>query len=202
MNVQEVVGKFFESTCSLTEKIQQLKKSLESFLGASLQSVLLPTDAITTDGEIRLFDEGDLQKLVVERPPFLLVEKAVSIGSDYILSTARITPERCAGHFPDRPVVPLIRMCEATAQTGMLLVALNAGESVVPVAVASGESRTLTKTFTEPPVTLLVEGRKVKERPGIMYVVDGKIHANGGEVAILSGIKYLVPPKEYVFPKK
>ena len=105
------------------------------------------------------------------------------------------------GHFPGHPVVPLIRMCEATAQTGMILVALNAGKDVIPVAVASGESKTLTKRFTEPPVSLLIEARKVKERAGILYVVNGKIHANGEEIAFLDGIKYMLPHKGHVLPR-
>jgi len=179
---------------------KQPKELLEEFFGVSLRTVSLPPDELISKSEIKFLTWENLQELVIERPPFLLLERTVSIGDAYMLATAAITPERCLGHFPGHPVVPLIRMCEATAQAGMVLVALNMGRGFVPVAMASGESRTLTKKFTEPPVTLVIEARKVRERRGVLYVVDGKIHANGEEIAVLSGIKYMVLPREYVVP--
>lgn len=171
------------------------KLEIENFLG-----VPLPPKLILPEAPVRVLDKPDLESLLLERKPFFLVDKAVVIGKELAFAVVTINPEQCAGHFPGRPIVPLIRMCEATAQTGVILVAANVASDHAPIAIGSGSSEALTKSFVEPPVTLLIEVKKISEKFGALFVIEGKIYVKGDEVAQLKGIKYLAPHKSKVVP--
>ena len=169
------------------------KVAIENFLG-----IPLPNKIVLPDGGFVLLDSDRLGERVLEQKPFFLIERAVGIGTDYVLAVAAITEKHCAGHFPGRPVVPLIRMCEAAAQAGVIVVALSCGRDHVPIACGSASSKALTRKFIEPPVTLLIEARKVDERFGAFFIVDSKMYAEGIGVAQLKGIEYLIPPRSRI----
>lgn len=172
------------------------KAEIENFLG-----VPLPQKFVLPEASVKLLDLSDLEELLLERRPFFLIDKAVVIGKDLAFGVTTITPAQCAGHFPGHPIVPLIRMCEATAQAGVVLVAANVASDHSPIAIGSGSSEALTKSFVEPPVTLLIEVKKISEKFGALFVVEGKIYVNGNEVAQLKGIKYLAPHKSKIVPQ-
>jgi len=71
-----------------------------------------------------VMDINDIKKMLPHRPPFLLVDKIMEIGEDYIVGVKNITMNEpfFVGHFPEEPVMPGVLQIEAMAQTGGLLV--------------------------------------------------------------------------------
>ncbi len=170
------------------------REEIKDFLG-----VLVPDEILIPDAETFFYTQEDLYDLVMERPPFFMVNRAVAIGTDMVLSVAHISVTRCEGHFPKRPIVPLIRMCECAAQSGLVLVALNVSDDKVPMAFGSGNSIARTKDVVEPPVTILFYGKKVREKMGL-FVVDSEFFVEGKNIGALQGIKCIAPLKTEIFP--
>ena len=71
-----------------------------------------------------VMDIDRIRELLPHRYPFLLVDKIIEIGGNYIVGVKNITSNEpfFTGHFPQEPVMPGVLQVEAMAQTGGLLV--------------------------------------------------------------------------------
>ncbi len=71
-----------------------------------------------------LMDNLRIRELLPHRYPFLLVDKIIERGSNYIVGVKNITANEpfFQGHFPQEPVLPGVLQIEAMAQTGGILV--------------------------------------------------------------------------------
>lgn len=71
-----------------------------------------------------LMDNNRIRELLPHRYPFLLVDKIIEKGANYIVGVKNITANEpfFTGHFPQEPVLPGVLQIEAMAQTGGLLV--------------------------------------------------------------------------------
>lgn len=169
--------------------------AIEKFL-----EVALPADTVLPDGGLKFFAEADINDLILERRPFFWIDKAVSIGNDFMLTSTLVTRAQCEGHFPDHPVVPLIEIFRIAAQTGLLLTALNIPDSQEPIAGGSGKNRAKTNEFIEAPAIILAEAIKTHYKMGL-YFIDTKIYANNFEVATAENIIYMPKPKSAILAK-
>ena len=71
-----------------------------------------------------VMDINRIRELLPHRYPFLLVDKIIEIGGNYIVGVKNITANEpfFQGHFPQEPVMPGVLQVEAMALTGGLLV--------------------------------------------------------------------------------
>ena len=71
-----------------------------------------------------LLDVNRIRELLPHRYPFLMVDKIIEIGSDYIVGVKSVSGNEpfFQGHFPTEPVMPGVLQIEAMAQVGGLLV--------------------------------------------------------------------------------
>ncbi len=62
----------------------------------------------------------DIQKILPHRPPFLLIDKILEIGDDYVVGLKNVTMNESffVGHFPNEPIMPGVLQIEAMAQVG------------------------------------------------------------------------------------
>lgn len=71
-----------------------------------------------------IMDNNQIREHLPHRYPFLLVDKIIDRGANYIVGVKNVTTNEpfFQGHFPQEPVMPGVLQVEAMAQTGGLLV--------------------------------------------------------------------------------
>lgn len=70
-----------------------------------------------------IHDVMSIREMLPHRPPFLLVDKIMSVSSTEVIGVKNVTMNEpfFVGHFPQEPVMPAVLITEAMAQTGGIL---------------------------------------------------------------------------------
>jgi beta-hydroxyacyl-ACP dehydratase FabZ len=133
-----------------------------------------------------MLDVKDIFKSIPHRYPFLLVDRILEIdGNEKVVGIKNVTinDNFFQGHFPSRPVMPGVLICEAMAQVGAIF-AHNArgGMTDDRVFVLTGLNNVKFKRPVEPGDQLRMELTCLKRRGSFwkmqgIATVDGKLVA-------------------------
>jgi beta-hydroxyacyl-ACP dehydratase FabZ len=133
-----------------------------------------------------MLDVKEIFKYIPHRYPFLLVDRVLEIeGDQRIVGIKNLTFNEFffQGHFPNRPVMPGVLVCEAMAQVGAILAHTSRGtREGEKVFVLTGLDQVKFKRPVEPGDQLRLELTAVKRRGSFwkmkgVAMVDGKIVA-------------------------
>ncbi|HEV8341052.1 MAG TPA: 3-hydroxyacyl-ACP dehydratase FabZ [Candidatus Binatia bacterium] len=133
-----------------------------------------------------MLDIKEIFKRLPHRYPFLLVDRIVEMeGNQRIVGIKNVTMNEgfFQGHFPNRPVMPGVLICEALAQVGAIFAfSLRRTMDDNRVFVLTGLDRVKFKRTVEPGDQLRLELSSVKRRGSFWKLrgvasVDGKVVA-------------------------
>ncbi len=70
----------------------------------------------------KIFETEDIQKLIPQRYPFLMIDRVIEASPEKVVAIKNlsITEQFFVGHFPDQKVMPGVLMIEAMAQAGIV----------------------------------------------------------------------------------
>ena len=133
-----------------------------------------------------MLEVKDILKYLPHRYPFLLVDKILQIdGEEKIIAIKNVSFNEnfFQGHFPNRPVMPGVLICEAMAQVGAIF-AHNArgGKEDNKVFVLTGLDNVKFKRPVEPGDQLRMELTCLKRR-GSFWKMHGSALVDGKLVA-------------------
>ena len=133
-----------------------------------------------------MLDVKEIFKRIPHRYPFLLVDRIVELeGDQRVVGIKNVTINEgfFQGHFPYRPVMPGVLICEAMAQVGsMLAFASRNSTDNEKVFMLTGLDRVKFKRQVEPGDQLRLELTSLKRRGSFwklwgVATVDGKVVA-------------------------
>jgi 3-hydroxyacyl-[acyl-carrier-protein] dehydratase len=133
-----------------------------------------------------MVDVKEIFKHIPHRYPFLLVDRIIEMEADQkIVGIKNVTVNEnfFQGHFPDRPVMPGVLICEAMAQVGAIFAHTSrGGMDREKVFVLTGLDRVKFKRPVEPGDQLRLELSCVRRRGSFwkmkgVAMVDGKVVA-------------------------
>ncbi len=133
-----------------------------------------------------MFEVKDILKYLPHRYPFLLVDKILEIhGEEKIVGIKNVSFNEnfFQGHFPNRPVMPGVLICEAMAQVGAIFVHnARGGMEDNKVFVLTGLDNVKFKRPVEPGDQLRMELTCLKRR-GSFWKMHGSASVDGQLVA-------------------
>ncbi len=131
-------------------------------------------------------DIMEIQKWLPHRYPFLLIDKVLDLVPDsYIVAQKNVTinEQFFEGHFPDKPVMPGVLICEAMAQAAAVFARYSE-----PVLLKEknlflvGADGFKWKKMVLPGDTLTITMRSVRKR-NPLWVMEGDVTVDGTIVA-------------------
>ncbi len=126
----------------------------------------------------------DIEHAIPHRPPFLLLDRIVSMDDDHIV--AEVSPRSddelfsrvYAGHYPGNPITPGVLLCEMVFQAAAVLLSqrIDGNAEGVPVITRIRDARF--KQMIEPDDQLEIEA-SIEEQVSNAFYMKGAIKSDG-----------------------
>ncbi|MBI4527631.1 MAG: 3-hydroxyacyl-ACP dehydratase FabZ [Deltaproteobacteria bacterium] len=133
-----------------------------------------------------MLDVREIFKSIPHRYPFLLVDKILEVDGDQkIIGIKNVTINESffQGHFPNRPLMPGVLICEAMAQVGAIFAySARGGTNGEKVFLLTGLDRVKFKRPVEPGDQLRLELTSLRRR-GTFWKMKGVATVDGKLVA-------------------
>lgn len=135
----------------------------------------------------------DFLNYIPHRPPFLFVDHVLEISDDFIKTEKRIDRENSFfhGHFPGRPIMPGVLICEAVFQSGAILMGKRAEILGDRIPVITRINNVKLKHVVKPDDLMQMEVQ-LKETVGSANYLSGKVTVNGKVVLTVEFAAMLV----------
>ena len=131
-----------------------------------------------------MHDINDILSLLPHRYPFLMVDRVVEVGEDFIVGIKNVSVNEpfFQGHFPGLPVMPGVMIIESMAQVGALLLLITGprrGETYDDkIVLFAGIENAKFRKPVVPGDQLRIELRVLK-RKGPIWKVEAKATVEG-----------------------
>ena len=125
-------------------------------------------------------NRDEIEQLIPHRDPFLWIDEVIS-SSDSKLSARKLVPadlDVFQGHYPGKPVLPGVLICEAIFQTGALLIATKIDADNEKVPVVTRLNNVQFRRVVKPGETLDLEV-EITETVSQAFFLKGKASVDG-----------------------
>jgi len=143
---------------------------------------------------------NSIEAMLPHRPPFLFVDEVVELSEDRVVArrTVRADEPHFAGHYPGRPVMPGVLLCEAILQAGCCLMVSKGADGAtlpedgsVPVVARIREAKF--KRMVKPGDVLDLIAKHERTVRGAHFL-SGEARVGGQLAATLSFVVMMAPP--------
>ena len=122
--------------------------------------------------------EEEILKYIPHRPPFLLIDRLLEQNGNTVKTQKQVRPDEpwFQGHYPGRPIMPGVLICEAVFQSGALLMAK----------LAEKEGALANETF---PIITRINNVKLRHAvfPGDLMEMEVTLKEKVGPASYLTG---------------
>jgi 3-hydroxyacyl-[acyl-carrier-protein] dehydratase len=135
----------------------------------------------------------DIYRAIPHRPPFLFVDSIVEQTADGIKTRRQIRADEpfFQGHFPRRPVMPGVLICEAAFQAGAILMAAIGGGAANRLPVITRIQNVRIKNPVFPGDIMEVEVT-LREKLASAYYLDGRVRVGDKKILTVEFAAMLV----------
>jgi 3-hydroxyacyl-[acyl-carrier-protein] dehydratase len=146
-------------------------------------------DTYAGNGNNRLsaLTRTQIQELIPHRDPFLWLDEVLDHSTGRLVARKFVDPglDVFRGHYPHRPVLPGVLLCEAAMQAGAVLIALESGPGAAgAVPVATRINNVKFRQMVRPGDTLDVEV-SLTERLANAWFLTARVKVAGNTAASL-----------------
>ena len=136
-----------------------------------------------------------VKDILPHREPFLFIDEIVEMNEDSIVATRTVRADepQFQGHYPGRPIMPGVLLCETIVQCGAYLMAIKMGEdaSMTGAPVVARMNNVKFKRMVVPGDALRIESEHLRTMRGA-HMMTGRIRRDGKIVASLDYTVMLV----------
>ncbi len=122
-------------------------------------------------------NQSEIEAAIPHRSPMLLIDEVIESSNNYIVAKKTFQPDEffLQGHYPGNPIVPGIILCEASMQTGAVLLSQFGGEGT-PVATRMNDVRF--RRIVRPGDTIEIRA-ELTERLSNAFFMTAKVTVDG-----------------------
>lgn len=185
------------STSVLTRKQKEIERFLE----------IPHSEFLELDTECELLERNQIEELIPDKAPFLSIDKGIIFpsknGEIRALGRGTVSQEKCRGHFPGYPIVPLAIVSQFFGLMGTILISwILKNPNLVILAVSADSVRTTSKDVIRAPADILIEVKLISQKLNYYWVSAKAWTTKGEPIAEIKRIGYIPIQKEHLFVKE